>query len=402
MLDRANAALDKQDHATAALLCRQALGSGPLHPLTAANLTMVLAAAGAGDEAAIWQDELLARLGQGLPDLPENATRRINLGRIHAVLARRQSAEGLLASALAHQPGNQPGVLALTAIYLQTARPDAAIALWQPLLSGSADRGARHLDLVKILANAGHLAAARAELAKAAPHCQHIRAAFDQIAAALQGQAADKQAAATLDVFDRFASGYDKALEKLGNQGPAAVQHLLAALGLPAQRKLAVLDAGCGTGLCGPALRPLARRLTGVDLSAPMLGQARKKRCYDALARCDLSLLGTYPDGPFDLIVSSDTLVYFGDLGDVLGNMARRLRPGGWLIVTLEDGDSQSRPWLLTPAGRHQHRRDYLTLALQKAGFSAPRHQHDFTLRHEFGKAVPGIGLAAQRLALFG
>lgn len=402
VLAKANAALDAGDLAGAALLCQQALADGPLHPLTAANLTMVLTAAGEADNAQEWQDDLLEQLASGLTALPDDAARRISLGRIHVVLGRTNTAEALLAPALSCRPTDQPGILALTALYLRSARPDAAIALWQPLIAASADRGARHLDLVKILASAGQTAAAQNELANAAPHCLHIRAEFDQISAALQGKGADNQAAATLDVFDRFATGYDKALEKLGNQGPTAVQHLLAALGLPAQRKLVVLDAGCGTGLCGPALRPFARRLTGVDLSAPMLGQARKKRCYDALSRCDLSLLGTYPEGPFDLIVSSDTLVYFGDLAEVLANLARRLKPGGWLILTLEDGAAQARPWVLTPAGRHQHRRDYLTLALQTAGFAAPRHWHAFTLRHEFGTPIAGLGLAAQRLALFG
>ena len=47
-------------------------------------------------------------------------------------------------------------------------------------------------------------------------------------------------------------------------------------------RSLDVLDAGCGTGLCGPLVAPYARRLTGVDLSAGMLesggGRERLRR----------------------------------------------------------------------------------------------------------------------------
>ena len=35
-----------------------------------------------------------------------------------------------------------------------------------------------------------------------------------------------------------------------------------------------VLDAGCGTGLCGALLKPFARSLTGVDLSSGMLRKA--------------------------------------------------------------------------------------------------------------------------------
>lgn len=402
-LTRANALLDAGDLVGAARVCRDALASGPLQAMTAANLTMVLAAAGEAVMARGWQDDLLAQLARTLTTLPDDAPRRINLGRLHAVLGRPDTGAVLLAAALVHRATDRPGVLALTSLYLKTGRAGDAVALWGPLIAASADKGARHLDLVKILAGAGAQDAALAELAKAAPFCGHIRAEYDQIAAALAGASdAGQQAAATLNVFDRFAPGYDTALESLGNQGPAAVEHLLGALALPRARKLAVLDAGCGTGLCGPMLRPFARRLQGVDLSAPMLGQARKKRCYDALARCDLSLLGTYPAGPFDLIVSSDTLVYFGDLAEVLGNMARRMAPGGWLIVTLEDGDAAARPWTLMPSGRYRHRADYVEGALRVAGFGKPRHLHRFALRHEFGTAIAGLGLAAQRLALFG
>ena len=42
-------------------------------------------------------------------------------------------------------------------------------------------------------------------------------------------------------------------------------------------KALDILDAGCGTGLCGPLLAPYARRLVGVDLSDGMLKHAREK-----------------------------------------------------------------------------------------------------------------------------
>ena len=39
--------------------------------------------------------------------------------------------------------------------------------------------------------------------------------------------------------------------------------------------ELEIVDAGCGTGLLAPHLRPYARRLVGVDLSPKMLEKAR-------------------------------------------------------------------------------------------------------------------------------
>ena len=44
-----------------------------------------------------------------------------------------------------------------------------------------------------------------------------------------------------------------------------------------ASGSLDVLDAGCGTGLCGPLVAPYKRRLVGVDLSERMLDRARDR-----------------------------------------------------------------------------------------------------------------------------
>ena len=59
----------------------------------------------------------------------------------------------------------------------------------------------------------------------------------------------------------------------------------------------AVLDAGCGTGLCAPLLRPHATHLTGCDISVPMLEKAKAKLGYDALLRSDLGAPVTLPPG---------------------------------------------------------------------------------------------------------
>ena len=67
--------------------------------------------------------------------------------------------------------------------------------------------------------------------------------------------------------FDSFAASFDAKLAKLLYRAPALVAAMLEDAGLGASRSLDVLDAGCGTGLCGPLIAPYARRLVGVDLS---------------------------------------------------------------------------------------------------------------------------------------
>ena len=57
--------------------------------------------------------------------------------------------------------------------------------------------------------------------------------------------------------------------------GMRAISGALLDGALPSASRPRILDAGCGTGLCGPLLRPLAARLVGVDLSEKMVELAR-------------------------------------------------------------------------------------------------------------------------------
>src|SRR6476661_4527175 len=81
--------------------------------------------------------------------------------------------------------------------------------------------------------------------------------------------------------FDSFASSFESKLEKLSYRAPALVAAMLEDSGLEQSHRLEVLDAGCGTGLCGALVAPFARRLVGVDLSEGMLAHAKDKNIYD-------------------------------------------------------------------------------------------------------------------------
>jgi hypothetical protein len=83
-------------------------------------------------------------------------------------------------------------------------------------------------------------------------------------------------------LFDQYAARYDTALtEQLAYRGPACCarrRQRRHGRRRTAMRFRAVLDLGCGTGLCGAAFRPHADWLTGVDLSPAMIAQAAAKR----------------------------------------------------------------------------------------------------------------------------
>lgn len=219
--------------------------------------------------------------------------------------------------------------------------------------------------------------------------------------AALSGADAPERAADgyVTDLFDRYAESFDRhLLDQLGYRAPGAIGGRLAgALRAPAA-DLDVLDAGCGTGLCAPVLRPYARRLVGVDLSPRMVDKARERGEYDALAVAELTAFLDAHPAAYDLIVSADTLVYFGALGAAGRAIARALRPGGWLAFSAEQAgaDAAPRGFRLEASGRYSHTPDYLARVLAGTGM-AVRSVEEATLRRELDRPVAGLIVLARK-----
>lgn len=197
--------------------------------------------------------------------------------------------------------------------------------------------------------------------------------------------------------FDAFADSFDRKLESLSYRAPQLVADATATMLEAPAKALIVLDAGCGTGLCGPLIAHFASRLTGVDLSSRMLAVAGTRAIYDQLVNEELSAYLAAHPGTFDLIVSADTLVYFGELDEVFASAALALRPGGLLVFTVEamSDVAADRGYRINPHGRYSHSRTYVTKALQDAGFATPVIK-TAVLRMESGSPVQGMVVAAR------
>lgn len=195
--------------------------------------------------------------------------------------------------------------------------------------------------------------------------------------------------------FDSFAASFEAKLERLSYRAPALIAAALQESGVEPAKRLDVLDAGCGTGLCGALVAPYARRLTGVDLSEGMLAQARGKNVYDELAKTELTDYLRTTREAFDLIVSADALVYFGDLENVVVAAAGALRRNGLFIFTLEHAVTAGAgvDYRLEWHGRYSHTSSYVERLLALAGLQAEITHAD--LRTESGTPVAGLVVRA-------
>jgi predicted TPR repeat methyltransferase len=198
--------------------------------------------------------------------------------------------------------------------------------------------------------------------------------------------------------FDAFAASFEAKLQSLSYRAPDIVAATLADTGLAADGRLDILDIGCGTGLCGPLLRPYASRLIGVDLSAGMLAHAREKNVYTDLRQCELTEFLRARHEAFDVMVSADTLVYFGDLLEFCKSAASGLRPSGLLIFTLEHAVGEDNiDYRLELHGRYSHSLAYIKRVLTHAGLTAEAESAE--LRNEAGAPVAGLVVRATKPA---
>ncbi len=190
--------------------------------------------------------------------------------------------------------------------------------------------------------------------------------------------------------FDQFAETFDRNLTDLEYSAPRLIaERVHVRLGEP-DASLDVLDAGCGTGLLASSLKPFARNLTGVDLSSQMLEKARVRNLYDRLEHAELTEFLKGHTASFDLLICADTLIYFGELEEVLRAMEGSLKAGGLAIFTLERLQDSAGDYQLNQNGRFSHHEDYLKRCLSAVGLSLVSCR-DEVLRKERGQEVSGL-----------
>jgi predicted TPR repeat methyltransferase len=330
-------------------------------------------------------------LRQSIDLNPDNPHARINLGNV--LLAGKDDAgaheQFLKATELAPDLAGAWYNLGVCLRRLQ--RPDdAATALYKALKLQKGHSQA-HETLSMLLYRQGRFAEAAQIYRDWLEHdpgsaiARHMLAAMSGEGTPLRGS---DEYVATL--FDRFADSFDENLAEIGYRAPQLLGDRLQANVAPGAT-LDILDAGCGTGLAAPLLKPHARRLVGVDLSAGMLAKARQRSLYDDLETGELCAFMQAHPQEFDVVVSADTLCYFGALEEPVAAARRALKPGALLLFSLEAWDSPdpSASFHLQPHGRYRHTAQYVRRVLETEGFTIERLDCE-VLRRERGADVMG------------
>jgi predicted TPR repeat methyltransferase len=188
--------------------------------------------------------------------------------------------------------------------------------------------------------------------------------------------------------FDAFADRFDATLTNwLEYRAPQLVADAVrTALGEGAVTA-ATIDLGCGTGLAAPLLRPLTRRLEGVDLSPRMLDKARARGGYDALHEGEIGKFLATRRGRYTLAVACDVFCYFGELAPAFAAVAAALKPGGIFAFTVERHAGEG--YALGASGRYAHGDGFVRAAASAADLVLV-HEAEVALRSELHRPVIG------------
>jgi SAM-dependent methyltransferase len=101
---------------------------------------------------------------------------------------------------------------------------------------------------------------------------------------------------------------------------------------VPSDRRLHILDIGCGTGLNAQHLAAQGHNVVGLDLSPVAIEQFRAKG-FDGMV-CDVAYGVPLADGSFDLVFTSEVIEHVADTATFLSEAHRLLKDNGILVLT--------------------------------------------------------------------
>jgi len=145
------------------------------------------------------------------------------------------------------------------------------------------------------------------------------------------------------EIFDDWPEKYDQWFETpTGSLVREYESRLLLEMARPARGER-ILDVGCGTGIFTLDLLAAGARVTGLELSRPMLRRAGKKASGLPFSMVQGDMRGLpFADRSFDKTVSVTAIEFIEDARAAVAELFRVTRPGGCIVVACLNSLS---PW---------------------------------------------------------
>jgi len=108
------------------------------------------------------------------------------------------------------------------------------------------------------------------------------------------------------------------------------------------------LDVGCGAGLLSEPLARLGARVTGIDAAPEVIAVARDHAAAMGLQIDYRATDVLEVEGQFDLITCMEVIEHVGEPAAFLQALAKRLAPGGLLVLSTPNATGWSRLMMIT------------------------------------------------------
>ena len=304
---------------------------------------------------------------RALVEKPDSALFLGNLGRVLKAKGDFLGALAVYGQSLARNPADAAVHNNMGNIHLSLRRHEDALNSFERACALDAEKAPMHYNRGNALARLGREDEALQAFYRATA-LDDGNVSADHMLAALTGQRRESAPEAYVeDLFDSYADSFDVELQEgLEYRVPALLREALLRHAPPGKRFRHAVDLGCGTGLSGLAIRDRVDRLTGIDLSARMLANARKRQCYEELHK--LSILDFLERrGRYDLVLAADVLIYVGALEDTFAALDAHLAPTALLVFSVETDAGEG--FTLMKTGRFAHSRPYVQRLADRHGW---------------------------------
>ena len=175
------------------------------------------------------------------------------------------------------------------------------------------------------------------------------------------------------EIFDGWPEKYDQWFETpIGRLVREYESRLLLEMARPGQGER-ILDVGCGTGIFTLDLLASGSRVTGLELSLPMLQRAGKKAAGHPFHMVQGDMRGLpFADDSFDKTVSVTAIEFLEDARGGVAELFRVTKPGGLVVVSSLNSLS---PW----ATRRKAAAEEGHTIFKHARFRSPAEMADLT-----------------------